>query len=177
MLWLIKRLEWIPLRGFLFPWGDLRLGLDLPIKKKKKFHCYIIKNIYNIVVLTLSFAVGFAVSDWRSRNWFAIGRDAPAVARPLMTLKIPIIFFLLVKNKKVKRNRCCCLYDHTWISAKRPSSLHSGIKVSPVLAATLLLLFFFCPAWWWWFVSFNRRAVRWASLLSAMHRFSSPVIV
>lgn len=35
---------------------------------------------------TLTFAVGFVVSDGRSRNGFAVGRDAPTIARPLMAL-------------------------------------------------------------------------------------------
>lgn len=48
---------------------------------------------------TLTFAVGFVVSDGRSRNGFAIGRDAPTIARPLMALfvydKSQVIFAFL----------------------------------------------------------------------------------
>ena len=122
---------------------------------------------------TLTFAVGFVVSDGRSRNGFAVGRDAPTIARRLMAL-------LYDKNSNFCISFCRLsilirfLAWLTWISANRPSSLHSGMNVSPVGAD-------FLPsppalptplAWW---VSFNRRAVLWANRRSDMQRFSSPV--
>lgn len=116
--------------------------------------------------------VGWTIPEWVCRRAWRTN-NSPSLDGTMCTIRVKLFlhFFSCFRRLSILIRFLAWL---TWISANRPSSLHSGMKVSPVGADFLPSppALPTPPAWW---VSFNRRAVRWANRRSDIQRFSAPV--